>query len=82
MVQSPTGLNHFTDIRQYSMSTVTVKEHGQFAEVEAVGVFPGLGWVDFAAAYPLAYEVAADGEAVFLELFCGVGWRADYLVLP
>lgn len=29
-------LNHFTNIRQYSISTVTVKLCGQFAEVEYI----------------------------------------------
>lgn len=52
-------LNHSTNIRQYSISTVTVKLCGQFAEVERVLplVFRRRG-VQFAAFEPLADEVA------------------------
>lgn len=52
-------LNHSTNIRQYSISTVTVKLCGQLAEVERVLplVFCRRG-VQFAAFEPLADEVA------------------------
>lgn len=52
-------LNHSTNIRQYSISTVTVKLCGQLAEVERVLplVFCRRG-VEFAAFEPLADEVA------------------------
>lgn len=52
-------LNHFTNIRQYSISTVTVKHGGYFSEVERVLplVFCRRG-VEFAAFEPLADEVA------------------------
>lgn len=53
-------LNHFTNIRQYSISTVTVKLRGQLAEVELVLplVFRRRGVRQFAAFEPLADEVA------------------------
>lgn len=53
-------LNHSTNIRQYSISTVTVKLCGQLAEVERVLplVFRRRGVRQFAAFEPLADEVA------------------------
>lgn len=53
-------LNHSTNIRQYSISTVTVKLRGQLAEVERVLplVFRRRGVRQFAAFEPLADEVA------------------------
>ena len=53
------GPFHFTNIRQYSISTVTVKLCGQLAEVERILplVFCRRG-VQFAAFEPLADEVA------------------------
>lgn len=53
-------LNHSTNIRQYSISTVTVKLCGQLAEVERVlsFVFCRRGVRQFAAFEPLADEVA------------------------
>lgn len=51
---------HSTNIRQYSISTVTVKLRGQLAEVELVLplVFRRRGVRQFAAFEPLADEVA------------------------
>ena len=53
-------LNHSTNIRQYSILTVTVKLCGQLAEVERVLplVFRRRGVRQFAAFEPLADEVA------------------------
>lgn len=53
-------LNHSTNIRQYSISTVTVKLCGQLAEVERVLplVFRRRGVRQFATFEPLADEVA------------------------
>lgn len=53
-------LNHSTNIRQYSISTVTVKLCGQLAEVEYILplVFCRRGVRQFAAFEPLADEVA------------------------
>lgn len=54
------GPFHFTNIRQYSISTVTVKLCGQLAEVEYILplVFCRRGVRQFAAFEPLADEVA------------------------
>ena len=54
------GPFHFTNIRQYSISTVTVKLCGQLAEVERVLplVFRRRGVRQFAASEPLADEIA------------------------
>lgn len=56
-------LNHSTNIRQYSISTVTVKQGGEFAEVELVLplVFCRRGVGEFAAFEPLADEVTRNG---------------------
>lgn len=72
-----------TDVRQYTILSVTVKLGGEFSEVEHVLV---LGvcrrGVEFAPAEPLAYEVAAGLQAVAFEFVGCVAWRAGDLQFP
>lgn len=73
-----------TDVRQYTILSVTVKLGGEFSKVEHVLVLGvcrrGVG--EFAASEPLAYEVAADLQPVAFQFVGGVAWRAGDLQFP
>lgn len=76
-------LNHFTNIRQYSILIVTVKHGCEFAEVEYVlsFVFCRRG-VEFASGEPLADLVAGAVDVHFGEVACDFDWFSGVFELP
>ena len=76
-------LNHSTNIRQYSISAVTVKHCCQLSEIEHVlSLVVCRRGVQFATFEPLADEVPRDCESIALEFFGGVVGCACDLQLP